>query len=361
MSDYTDYRSPLGNAAQEIAQHVLTHLDCEFFNAGYENKLCSPNFEKKLKGKYKDTSLYRHIRFILDYIAIMRRGTLLNLEIKGSVDNSFSIEKTSYDTYIEKDNAANILKKHGIKLYPPSLAVFVSPDNVQAQYIHKLKFQEGAERFWSNSLSKYVNLDVLENDKHWNNPYALSEKLLDEYKKKTGSSGNVFARIDKKASNLKKLIPEEYVQQYREFYLNTLLKHKVSIKHETLSKLLEKLPIKQNMTLDEFEDALRSINPNFSPILIIENKYYKLLTLEESISYFDFKNYNPIIAPIVLNKIKQQFQTQNEYFENSKLLGKESTFILCNSTESRLKKIKTIKRLEDKSQELYTKKGFTKI
>jgi len=238
MSDYTEYRSPLGDAAQEIARHVLESLGCEYYNAGCENKLCSKDFQEKLKGKHKNTSTYRHIRFILDLIVMMRGGILLKLEIKGSLNKIFTIAKTAYDTYMEKIDAANLLKKHGMKHDPRSLIAFVAPDNVYVQYIHKLKFQEASEKFWSNSLSKYISLGVI--DKYWNNPYSLSNELQNEYKEKTHSSGNVFARIDKKASNFKKLIRSENVAEYQKFYQETMKKYKVPLNEKTLSKLTTK-------------------------------------------------------------------------------------------------------------------------
>lgn len=235
-NDYTDYRSPLGNAAQEIMQHVLESLDCEHYNAGCENKLCSQNFQKKLKFEtYKNTPTYRHIRFELDLIIMMRRGTLLKLEIKGSLDKHFTISKPAYDTYMEEIDAANLLKKHGMKHAPRSIIVYVAPDNVYAQYIHKLKFQIPTETFSHKSLTKRYNIDNIE--EYWINPHSLPPEVLDLYKKKTHSSGNPFARIDKKASNLKKLIRPENVEQYQKLYLETMQKHNVPLNEKTLSKL----------------------------------------------------------------------------------------------------------------------------
>lgn len=234
-NDYTDYRSPLGNAAQEIIQHILKSLGCEHYNTGCENKLCSQNFQEKLKfGTYKDTPTYRHIRFELDLIIMMKRGTLLKLEIKGSLDKHFTISKPAYDTYMENINATILLKKHGMKHIPRSIIVFTAPDNIYAQYIHKLKFQKPTETFSHKSLTKKYNIENIE--EYWINPHSLPPKILELYKNKTHSSCIPFARIDKKASNLKKLIRPKNIEQYQKLYLETMQKHNVPLNEKTLSK-----------------------------------------------------------------------------------------------------------------------------
>lgn len=97
-------------------------------------------------------------------------------------------------------------------------------------------------------------------------------------------------------------------------------------------------------TTDRFNEEIRKINPNYCGLLLCENRhYYKLLDFAESVKYaFEItrKGYDPqIVLSLFLGLLKKELGTDITFSTGS---YDHQILILCNSPESRGKKIEEI-------------------